>query len=62
MGGHAHTLSPVPDRPSTSAPLEPGSATPTWKARARAVIPGGTSTGSKRPDALYGTGFDGPTH
>jgi glutamate-1-semialdehyde 2,1-aminomutase len=26
------------------------------------VIPGGTSTGSKRPDALYGTGFDGPTH
>ncbi|MFN9795321.1 MAG: aminotransferase class III-fold pyridoxal phosphate-dependent enzyme [Gemmatimonas sp.] len=25
-----------------------------WRARAAAVIPGGSSTGSKRPDALYG--------
>jgi glutamate-1-semialdehyde 2,1-aminomutase len=35
---------------------------PDWAARARAVIPGGTSTGSKRPDALYGPGAEGPTH
>ena len=33
-----------------------------WRARAAAVIPGGASTGSKRPDALFGPGFDGPTH
>lgn len=34
-----------------------------WRARARDVIPGGTSTGSKRPGALYGEGnTDGPTH
>jgi glutamate-1-semialdehyde aminotransferase len=35
-----------------------------WRARAAAVIPGGTSTGSKRPDALYGpdAGADAPTH
>lgn len=34
-----------------------------WRDRARDVIPGGTSTGSKRPDALYGNGnTDGPTH
>ena len=30
--------------------------------RARALIPGGASTGSKRSDALYGTGPAGPTH
>ena len=36
--------------------------TSNWRARAAAVIPGGTSTGSKRPDALFGPGFDGPTH
>jgi glutamate-1-semialdehyde 2,1-aminomutase len=34
-----------------------------WRARAGEVIPGGTSTGSKRPEALYGDGnLDGPTH
>jgi glutamate-1-semialdehyde 2,1-aminomutase len=33
-----------------------------WRARAAAVIPGGTSTGSKRPDAMFGPGFNGPTH
>ena len=33
-----------------------------WRARAAAIIPGGTSTGSKRPDALFGPGVDGPTH
>ncbi len=33
-----------------------------WRERAAAVIPGGTSTGSKRPVALYGTGDDGPAH
>ena len=34
-----------------------------WRARAQDVIPGGTSTGSKRADALYGEGNEsGPTH
>ncbi|HVE77357.1 MAG TPA: aminotransferase class III-fold pyridoxal phosphate-dependent enzyme [Gemmatimonadaceae bacterium] len=34
-----------------------------WRTRAAAVIPGGASTGSKRPDALYGDGAQfGPTH
>src|SRR5215208_8480021 len=34
-----------------------------WRARAAAVIVGGASTGSKRPEALYGAGADfGPTH
>ncbi|MGH6692418.1 MAG: aminotransferase class III-fold pyridoxal phosphate-dependent enzyme, partial [Gammaproteobacteria bacterium] len=34
-----------------------------WRARALDVLPGGTSTGSKRPDALYGDGNEtGPTH
>jgi glutamate-1-semialdehyde aminotransferase len=34
-----------------------------WRARARDVIAGGASTGSKRPEALYGDGnADGPTH
>jgi len=33
-----------------------------WRARAAAVIPGGTSTGSKRPDALFGRDRSGPTH
>ena len=26
-----------------------------WRSRAAAVIPGGSSTGSKRPEALYGS-------
>ncbi len=33
-----------------------------WRTRAATVIPGGTSTGSKRPDAMFGTGHAGPTH
>jgi len=34
-----------------------------WRARARDVLPGGTSTGSKRTDALYGDGNEtGPSH
>src|SRR5688572_27632983 len=34
-----------------------------WRTRALDVIPGGSSTGSKRPDALYGDGNEvGPTH
>lgn len=34
-----------------------------WRDRAAAVIPGGTSTGSKRPAALYGpTSSRGPSH
>jgi glutamate-1-semialdehyde 2,1-aminomutase len=34
-----------------------------WRSRAADVIPGGASTGSKRPDALYGEGTEfGPAH
>lgn len=34
-----------------------------WRERAQGVLPGGSSTGSKRPDALYGEGNEsGPTH
>lgn len=34
-----------------------------WRERAAVVIPGGASTGSKRPEALYGAANDtGPTH
>ena len=34
-----------------------------WRARALGVIPGGTSTGSKRTEALYGEGNEsGPSH
>src|SRR5689334_9695833 len=34
-----------------------------WRARALDVLPGGASTGSKRPDAIYGEGNEsGPTH
>lgn len=41
-----------------SGPLNP------WADRAQRVIPGGTSTGSKRPDVLYGSALasDLPTH
>lgn len=34
-----------------------------WRARASEILPGGTSTGSKRPEALYGERNEfGPTH
>ncbi|MBA3670677.1 MAG: aminotransferase class III-fold pyridoxal phosphate-dependent enzyme [Gemmatimonadaceae bacterium] len=33
-----------------------------WRHRAEALLPTGASTGSKRADALYGRGGDGPTH
>ena len=34
-----------------------------WRARASDVLPGGSSTGSKRPEALYGEGNEsGPSH
>jgi glutamate-1-semialdehyde 2,1-aminomutase len=33
-----------------------------WAARARRVVVGGASTGSKRPDRLYGDGAGLPTH
>ncbi|MCC7053447.1 MAG: aminotransferase class III-fold pyridoxal phosphate-dependent enzyme [Gemmatimonadaceae bacterium] len=36
--------------------------TPDWRARATAVIPGGSSTGSKRPASLFGPAHEGPTH
>lgn len=35
---------------------------PDWRARADAVLPTGSSTGSKRPAALFGEEGDGPTH
>ena len=46
-----------------SEPEEISSDATTWRERAADLIPGGASTGSKRPDALYGseTTF-GPTH
>ncbi|MGI9076103.1 MAG: aminotransferase class III-fold pyridoxal phosphate-dependent enzyme [Gemmatimonadaceae bacterium] len=46
-----------------SATEEISSDVTTWRARAADLIPGGASTGSKGPDALYGaqTAF-GPTH
>ncbi len=44
--------------PDPLAPLNP------WAQRAAHVLPGGASTGSKRPDALYGSALaaDLPTH
>ena len=33
-----------------------------WAVRARRVLAGGASTGSKRPDRIYGTATDVPTH
>lgn len=45
-------------------PEAPGEHEP-WGARAAAVIPGGSSTGSKRPEAIYGDGpldETAPTH
>ena len=39
-----------------------GVETTDWRARAAEVLPGGSSTGSKRPDALHGEAGDGPTH
>jgi glutamate-1-semialdehyde 2,1-aminomutase len=33
-----------------------------WRRAALALLPGGASTGSKRPEALFGPDGDGPTH
>jgi glutamate-1-semialdehyde aminotransferase len=45
--------------PSDSRASEPGA----WRARAAAVVPGGASTGSKRPAAQWGEEEpDAPTH
>ncbi len=49
---------------SFAIPFAPGDSSD-WRIRASDVIPGGSSTGSKRPDALFGTrALDGalPTH
>ncbi len=44
---------------ATSTPVTPAD----WVRRAAAILPGGTSTGSKRPQALYGEGHtDLPGH
>ena len=65
---------PVEETPEVEEELDVGDVPPewdesgedverSWRARARDVLPGGTSTGSKRPDALYGEGNEsGPTH
>ncbi|HET7585947.1 MAG TPA: aminotransferase class III-fold pyridoxal phosphate-dependent enzyme [Gemmatimonadaceae bacterium] len=48
-----------------ATPAASGSSAPPadWRDRAAAAIPGGASTGSKRPEALYGpAGGAGPTH
>ena len=43
--------------------LPEGAEEPDWRARAAAVLPTGSSTGSKRPEALYGDpDADAPTH
>jgi glutamate-1-semialdehyde 2,1-aminomutase len=54
----------VDPNPSSRLPTEraPARAPIAWAERARAVIPGGASTGSKRSEALYGEGGTGPTH
>ena len=59
---------PAEAEADTSAPDADGEAPEelydkTWSERAAAVFPTGASTGSKRPEALYGPGDDfGPTH
>lgn len=56
----------VDDDESTEAPeseLDADAVDRDWCDRAATVIPGGTSTGSKRPEALYGPdGHVGPAH
>jgi glutamate-1-semialdehyde 2,1-aminomutase len=52
-----------PEEEETAAEEVDGDLDSHWRARARDVIAGGASTGSKRPDALYGPGTEfGPTH
>ena len=61
-----------PDRPDDAEPDDADDAPEalpdvSWADRARAVLPMGTSTGSKRPEALWGatnphTTDDAPTH
>ena len=47
----------------SSSRVPPGLADAEWRARAAATIPGGASTGSKRPDVLFGPDTNiGPTH
>lgn len=54
---------PDDEESADDAPPESGDEAEDWNARARRLIPGGASTGSKRPDALYGAYEPGlPTH
>ena len=62
IGEVPRTLSHVSEPQSVNEPNPDAADAPDWSARARAVIPGGASTGSKRADALYGPPADGPTH
>lgn len=51
------------DPEAYAEPEESGDVDEDWARRAAAVIPGGASTGSKRPEALYGADASGlPTH
>ncbi len=65
----AEASADVQDPPSDEEDDDSYVATPVadapWRERAEAVIPGGTSTGSKRPESLWGEGemaADLPTH
>jgi glutamate-1-semialdehyde 2,1-aminomutase len=49
--------------PDDGEPIEEADESPPeWSRRAERVIPGGASTGSKRPDVLYGADKGAPTH
>ena len=53
-----------PDEPVEEEPEDAGVEEPSedWPTRARRVVVGGASTGSKRPDRIYGDATDLPTH
>lgn len=54
---------PEEDDESVEVPTEVPDEAEAWSVRASRVIPGGSSTGSKRPDTLYGAPPTGlPTH
>lgn len=64
MPGRGRTLPTVRTAdPSVPEPAGPDRLDDSdWASRARAVVAGGTSTGSKRPDAMFGPGTHGPSH
>src|SRR5205814_9439551 len=51
------------DVPSSESDLgEEADSADDWATRARRALVGGASTGSKRPNRIYGDEMDGPTH